>query len=144
VRNHATIIPFSIAELESGKAHLVMTSDDVMEPGATSVVMYASARFHDPNPKLYAAAAQAFEDAVDWINAHPREAAEIYVAREPRKEGTDWIEAMIRDPKRVQYSTTPHGMKVHADFMHDLGTLKNKPESWRDLFWENNWTKDGS
>ena len=52
VRSHATIIPFSIAEVESGKAHLVMRSDDVMEPGATSVVVCASARFHDSNPKL--------------------------------------------------------------------------------------------
>ncbi|MDR3531813.1 MAG: ABC transporter substrate-binding protein [Rhodopila sp.] len=144
VRNHATIIPFSIAELESGKAHLVMTSDDVMEPGATSVVVYASARFHDPNPKLYAATAQAFEDAIDWINAHPHEAAEIYLAWEPRKEGVDWVEKMIRDPARIRYSATPRGMQVHADFMHDVGTLKNKAESWKDLFWENMATKDGS
>ncbi|HEY0182886.1 MAG TPA: ABC transporter substrate-binding protein [Rhodopila sp.] len=144
VRNHATIIPFSVAELESGKAHLVMSSDDVMEPGATSVVVYASARFHDPNPKLYAATAQAFEDAIDWINAHPHEAAEIYVAREPRKEGVDWIEQMIRDPARVRYSATPRGMQVHADFMHDVGTLKNKATSWKDLFWENMAAKDGS
>lgn len=144
VRNHATIIPFSIAEVESGKAHLVMTSDDVMEPGATSVVVYASARFHDPNPKLYAATAQAYEDAIDWINAHPHEAAEIYVAREPRKEGVAWIEAMIRDPERVRYGATPRGMQVHADFMHKVGTLKNKAESWRDLFWENMGQKDGS
>jgi NitT/TauT family transport system substrate-binding protein len=144
VRNHATIIPFSIAELESGKAHLVMTSDAVMEPGATSVVVYASAKFHDPNPKLYAATAQAFEDAIDWINAHPHEAAEIYVAREPRKEGTAWIEKMIRDPATVRFSATPRGMQVHADFMHDVGTLKNKAASWKDLFWDNMWTKDGS
>ena len=89
VRNHATIIPFSIAELESGKAHLVLSSDDVMEPNATSVVVYASARFHDPNPKLYAATAQAFEDAIDWINTHPHEAAEIYIAREPRNFSLD-------------------------------------------------------
>jgi NitT/TauT family transport system substrate-binding protein len=40
VRNHATIIPFAVTELESDKAHLVMSSDDVMEPGATSVVVY--------------------------------------------------------------------------------------------------------
>ena len=144
VRNHATIIPFSIAELESGKAHLVMTSDEVMQPGATSVVVYASARFHDPNPKLYAATAQAYEDAIDWINAHPREAAEIYLAREPRKEGVAWIEAMIRDPARVRYDATPRGMQAHADFMHKAGTLKNKAESWRDLFWDNMEQKDGS
>jgi NitT/TauT family transport system substrate-binding protein len=144
VRNHATIIPFSIAELESGKAHLVMSSDDVMEPGATSVVVYASARFHDANPKLYAATAHAFEDAIDWINAHPHEAAELYLAREPQKQGVDWIERMVRDPARIQYGATPRGMQEHADFMHKVGTLKNKAESWKDLFWENMATKDGS
>jgi len=144
VRNHATIIPFSIAELKSGKAHLVMTSDDVMQLGATSVVVYASARFHDPNPKLYAATAQAFEDAIDWINAHPHEAAEIYVGREPQKQGIAWIEDMIRDPARIRYGSTPRGLQVHADFMHAVGTLKNKAGSWKDLFWENMASKDGS
>jgi NitT/TauT family transport system substrate-binding protein len=144
VRNHATIIPFSIAELESGKAHLVLSSDDVMEPNATSVVVYASARFHDPNPKLYAATAQAFEDAIDWINTNPHEAAEIYLAREPRKEGVDWIERMIRDPARVRYGATPIGMQTHADFMYKVGTLKHQPENWKDLFWENMAAKDGS
>jgi NitT/TauT family transport system substrate-binding protein len=144
VRNHATIIPFSIAELESGKAHLVMTSDDVMDPGATSTVVYASALFHDANPKLYAATAQAFEDAIDWVNANPHEAAAIYIAREPRKEGIDWVEKLIRDPALIRYSATPRGMQAHADFMHKVGTLKTKADSWKDLFWENMATKDGS
>jgi hypothetical protein len=31
VRSHASIIPFSVAELESGKAHLVMTPDQHLE-----------------------------------------------------------------------------------------------------------------
>lgn len=144
VRNHATIIPFSAAELESGKAHLVMTSDEVMEPGASTVVVYASARFHDANPRLYAATARAFEDAIDWISAHPHEAAELYVAREPQKNGVDWVERMIRDPKLIHYSATPRGLQAHANFMHDVGTLKNRPASWKDLFWENMASKDGS
>jgi NitT/TauT family transport system substrate-binding protein len=144
VRNHLTIIPFSVAELESGKAHLVLTSDDIMAPGATSVVVYASARFHDPNPKLYTATAQAFEDAIDWINANPHEAAELYLGREPNRRGVDWIERMIRDPSIIRYGATPSGMQAHADFMHDVGTLKNKAGSWKDLFWENMATKDGS
>jgi NitT/TauT family transport system substrate-binding protein len=144
VRNHATIIPFSTSELESGKTHIVLSSDDVMEPGSTSVVVWASARFHDPNPKLYAATAQAFEDAIDWINAHPHEAAEIYVAREPQKNGVDWVEHIIRDPANIRYSATPRGLQTHAEFMHAVGTLKNKPENWKDLFWENMANKDGS
>ena len=144
VRNHATIIPFSVSELESGKAHLVMTSDDYLTPGNSSVVMYATARFHDPNPKLYAATAAAFEDAIAFINRDPHAAAEIYVAREPQKRELGWIEAMIRNPKLITYGSTPRGIKEHADFMHAIGTLKNKPESWKELFWENVWDKNGS
>ena len=46
--------------------------------------------------------------------------------------------------KLVEFSATPRGTKKHADFMHAAGTLKNKPDSWKDLFWENMWSKDGS
>jgi hypothetical protein len=28
--------------------------------------------------------------------------------------------------------------------MHEVGTLKNKTDSWKDLFWENMATKDGN
>jgi NitT/TauT family transport system substrate-binding protein len=144
VKNHMTIIPFSVTELESGKAHLVMTSRDYLPPGTTAAMMYASARFHDPNPKLYAATVAAFEEATDFIHRDPHAAAEIYVAREPQKRELSWIEAMISDPKLISYDTTPRGIKAHADFMHAVGTLKTKPESWKDLFWENVYDKDGS
>jgi NitT/TauT family transport system substrate-binding protein len=144
VKNHASGIPFSVSELESGKAHLVMTSADYLTPGTTSSMIYASARFHDPNPKLYAATAAALEEATAIINRDPHTAAEIYVAHEPQKRELAWIETMIRDPKLIQYETTPRGIQEHADFMHAIGTLKNKPESWKDMFWENMADKDGS
>ena len=144
VKTHAAIIPFSVEEMESGKVHMVMNSDDYLEPGSSTAVMYANARFHDDNPKLYAATAAAFEEAFDFIKQHPRESAEIYIAREPQKRGLAWIEAMIVDPKLVRYSSTPRGTLAHAEFMHAAGTLKNKPTSWKELFWENNWSKDGS
>ena len=144
VKNHFTIIPFSQMEAESGKAHLVMTSDAYLAPNASGVVMYASARFHDPNPKLYAATVAAFEEAFDIIKRDPHLATQIYIAREPQKRDAAWIEAMITNPKQITFSSTPRGTKDHADFMHAIGTLKNQPESWKDLFWENETEKDGS
>jgi NitT/TauT family transport system substrate-binding protein len=144
VKNHATIIPFSVTELESGKAHLVMTSEDYLAHGTSSTLMYASARFHDPNPELYAATVAAFEEAVQIVNQDPHKAAEIYVAHEPQKRELSWIEAMIKDPKLILYDTTPRGTREHADFMHAIGTLNNQATSWKDLFWENEWGKDGS
>jgi NitT/TauT family transport system substrate-binding protein len=144
VRSHASIIPFSVTELESGKAHLVMTSDQYLEPASSSVVMWAGARFHDPNPKLYAAVVAAFEDAITLINRDPHLAAQIYVAREPQKHDLGWIEAMIRDPKLITYSSTPRGTLAHEQFMYKVGTLKHEAKSWQELFWENEAGKPGS
>jgi NitT/TauT family transport system substrate-binding protein len=144
IKTQAAIIPFSVQLMESGKVHLVMNSEDYIEPGSSVSVMYAGARFHDGSPRLYAATAAAFEDAFEFIRQHPHEAAQIYVAREPQKRELAWIEKMIVDPKLTRYSSTPRGMKAGADFMYAAGTLKNKPDSWKDLFWDNMWSKDGS
>jgi NitT/TauT family transport system substrate-binding protein len=144
VRTQAAIIPFSVEEMESGKVHMVMNSEDYLEPGSSIAVLYAGAGFHDGSPKLYAATAAAFEDAFDFIRQHPHEASEVFVAREPQKRELAWIEAMIVNPKLILYSSTPRGLKKHADFMYDAGTLKTKPDSWKDLVWDNMWSKDGS
>jgi NitT/TauT family transport system substrate-binding protein len=144
VRTQAAIIPFSIEEMESGKVHMVMNSEDYLEPGSSISVVYATAGFHDGSPKLYAATAAAYEEAFDFIHQHPHEAAEIYVAREPQKRELAWIEAMIVNPKLILYSSTPRGLKKHADFMYAAGTLKTKPDGWKDLVWDNMWSKDGS
>jgi ABC-type nitrate/sulfonate/bicarbonate transport system substrate-binding protein len=107
VRNHAAIIPISMAETELDKALPVLSSDDVRKPGASSGVVYASARFHDSNPKPYAERRHsvylaAVENALEWINVHPHEVAELYLAREPQKRGVDWIERRIRDPAQIR------------------------------------------
>lgn len=144
VKTHASIIPFSVIQLESGKVHQVMTSADYLDQGSSTVVMSATARFREGSPKLYAATAAAFEEAIDFIYENPRAAAEIFVARGPQKRELAWTEAMLTDKKLVEFSATPRGTKKHADFMHAAGTLKNKPDSWKDLFWDNMWSKDGS
>jgi NitT/TauT family transport system substrate-binding protein len=144
VKNHYTIVPFSVLEEESGKVHRVMTSDDYVTPGSSGTVMYASARFHDPNPKLYAAVAAAFEEAITFIGQDPKTAAAIYVNHEPQKRDLSWIEHIITDPKQITYSSTPRGITEHADFMFKLGTLKHQPLSWKELFWENVWDHDGN
>ena len=144
VRSQLAIAPFSVELMESGKVHQVMTSEDYLEKGASIAVLYASAKFHDGNPKLYAATAAALEDAFAFIHQHPHEAAQIYIAREPQKRGLPWIETMIVEGKVITYDSTPHGLMKHAEFMLAAGTMKNKPASWKDLVWDNMWGKDGS
>ena len=144
IRSQLAIVPFSVELMESGKVHKVMDSEDYLEPGSSLAVLYAGAKFHDGSPKLYAATAAAFEEAFDFIRQNPHEAAQVYIAREPQKRGLAWIEAMVVDPKLIRYSSTPRSLMKHAEFMHAAGTLKNKPESWKDLVWDNMWSKDGS
>jgi NitT/TauT family transport system substrate-binding protein len=144
VRSQLAIAPFSVQEMESGKVHLVMTSEDYLTPGASIAVLYGNAKFHDGSPKLYAATAAALEDAFAFIHQHPHEAAQVYVAREPQKHPLSWIENMIVAAKVISYDSTPRGLMKHAEFMVAAGTLKNKPTSWKDLVWDNMWGKDGS
>ena len=82
-----------------------------------------------PNPKLYAAVAAAFEEAITFISQDPKAAAEIYVNHEPQKRDLSWVENIIKDPKQITYSSTPRGIKEHADFMYKLGTLKHQAGS---------------
>lgn len=144
VRSQAAIIPFSVEAMKSGKVHMVMNSEDYMDPGASIAVLYGSAKFHDASPKLYAATAAAFEEAFDFIRQNPHKSAQIFVAREPQKRELSWIEAMIVNPKLIRYNSTPRGLMKHAEFMHAAGSLKNMPENWKDLVWDNMWRKDGS
>ncbi len=144
VRSQLAITPFADEMMESGKVHLVMNSEDYIEAGSSISALYVAPRFHDANPKLYAATAAAMEDAFAFIKSNPHESAQIYVAREPQKRALAWIEAMIVNPAIMRYSSTPKGFKKGADFMFEAGTLKTKAESWKDLVWENMWGKDGS
>ena len=144
VRSQLAITPFADEMLETGKVHLVMNSEDYIEPGSSVSALYAPAKFHDGSPKLYAATAAALEDAFAFIKTNPHEAAQIYVGREPQKRDLAWIEALMTNPKILRYSATPKGFKKGADFMFEAGTLKTKPESWKDLVWDNLWVKDGS
>ena len=133
VRSQLAIAPFSVEMLESGKVHQVMDSRDYLEPGSSVAVLYASAKFREGSPKLYDATAAAIREAFDIIHKDPHGAARVYVAREPQKRELAWIENMIRDPKTIYYDPVPRGFQKSAEFMVAAGTLKNKPESWKDL-----------
>jgi NitT/TauT family transport system substrate-binding protein len=96
--------------------------------------MLTSRRFHDANPKICAAMLAAIEQASEFVKAHPRETAEIYLAASGDKQSTiDAVAEMIADPD-VDYTTTPANVMAVVEFMHKVGRLKHRPDSWKDLF----------
>ncbi|HJV82375.1 ABC transporter substrate-binding protein [Noviherbaspirillum sp.] len=131
---HFTSPPYMYRELEQQGIHRILSSDDVMGGTTTFSMIYSSSKFHDANPKTYKAVLAAFSEAVDFIEKNQKEAAQIYLRVSGDKKSTqEDIEKQIAD-KNLTFTTTPLNIKKYADFMYDVGSIKNKPDSWKDVF----------
>ena len=125
--------PFQNTALENPQVHTVLNSYDVMGGPNTFLMVWATKKFRDENPKTYKAVVDAMKEATDSVNADKKRAAEIYVREGGGKESVDKILKLMTDPQ-VKYTMAPENVLPYAQFMHKIGTLKNEPKSWKDLF----------
>jgi NitT/TauT family transport system substrate-binding protein len=110
----------------------VVNSADIF--GALTIIMsYTTKRFYDANPKLSAAFVAAADEAAQFIAANKREAARIYIELAQVKTSEDEMLRMLNDPD-TRFSAAPQGAMTYANFMADIGTLKQRPAGWKDLF----------
>ena len=70
------------------------------------------------------------------INRDKKAAAEAYLRISKDKDTVNNILAMLNDPAIV-YTTTPQNVMKYVDFMAKTGSIKVKPDSWKDLFFPN-------
>jgi NitT/TauT family transport system substrate-binding protein len=127
--------PFQYAELKVPGIHTVASSNEIMGGPHTFTLVYTTGAFHDANPKLYRAFLAAIKEAIDLINRDKSGAAKIYIDMTRAKESVSDIVAILDDPQ-VKFTMTPEGTMKFADFMHQIGSIKNKPSSWKDYFFE--------
>jgi NitT/TauT family transport system substrate-binding protein len=132
IKSQFTSPPFQNQALEKG-ARVVLNSYDIMGGPNTFLMVWTTSKFRSENPKAYKALVDALREATDSINANKRRAAEMYVAEGGGKENVDKILELMNDPQ-VRYTLAPERVLPYALFMHQIGTLKNKPGSWKDLF----------
>ena len=134
VNSHYSIAPYYHQQLAAPGIHQVVKSHDTIGGKHINGVLLVAKRFHDANPKICAAVLAAQEEANAYISAEPRKTAEIYLAAtNDRRASADDMARIIADPDN-DYTTTPlHTMKF-AEFMHAVGSLKRKPQSWKDLY----------
>lgn len=132
---HFTSPPFHQRERKDPHVHTILTTDDVMGGSTTFTMVSTTTRFREQNPKIFAAVLQAIEEADRRIVDDKKTAAEILLASEGGEKGfsVDEIVKVLDDP-HVKFTTTPENVMKYATFMHDIGSLKNRPASWRDLF----------
>lgn len=132
---HFTSPPFYQRELKDPRIHTVLTTDDILGGSTTFTMISTTARFREQNPKLFAAVLKALEEANRRIIADKKTAAEILLASTGGEKGFsvgEIVEA-LNDP-HVKFTTTPENVMKYGAFMHDVGSIKNRPSSWKDLF----------
>jgi NitT/TauT family transport system substrate-binding protein len=134
VNAHFTSSPFHEEEMKIPGTRTITTNYEILGGPATAVVITSSTKFREANPKVYSAFLAGLKEAIDTINKDKRAAAKIYLEMANDKKNTvDDIYRMISD-RDYAYTLTPQKVFKTAAFMAEIGSIKEAPASWKDLF----------
>lgn len=135
--------PFMYLQLQNNHARTVLSSYSVMEGPTTFILMWTSQKFHDANPRHHQAVLNALEEANKYIKENPRGAAEAFIKNQKSKLDLAFVQEMIANPEN-RFTTTPQNLMKYADFMSRIGSLKQRPASWKDVFFPEVHDRQGS
>lgn len=131
---HFSSPPFAQREKRDPRVRTILLSDDVMGGSTTFTMVSTTTKFRDQNPKVYAAFLKALEEADAMITADRKSAAALFLASTSDKGfSVQEIVEVLSDP-HTRFTTTPENVMKYADFMHRIGSIRNQPSSWKDLF----------
>lgn len=132
VAAHFTAPPFSFLEIADGKGKVrtLINSYDILGGRTSFILLVGSDKWRQQHPKAYQAVSEAFKEAIEWTNANKGKAAELYVKEEKSKESVEAVTEQMN--KDTLFSITPDRISTYADFMHEIGSVKNKM-SWQQL-----------
>ena len=131
---HYAVAPFYQYEQASPKLHPILKSYDTFGGHHINGTLIGTRRFREANPQATAAVLAAQIEANELINAHPEQAAAIYLemARDTRSTPAE-MTAIVADPDN-DWTTVPAGVEKLTAFMVRVGRLKHRPKSWQDLY----------
>ncbi len=131
---HYTSPPFHHREIKEKNIRTIQTTSDVMGGSTTFTMISTTERFQKANPKVFSAFLAALKESMQMIAADKKGAAAVLLAS---MGGKGWeIDELVAilDDKDIKYTTAPENVMKYAEFMNSIGTLKNKPASWKELF----------
>ena len=136
--------PFQEQELAGNpKAHIVLSSYQVLGGPSSATVLYATEKFRKDNPKTYKAFVGALDEAAKFVTANPDKAADTYIRVSNAKIDRDLLLKIIKNPE-VQFKITPQNTYPLAEFMQRVGAIKNKLASVKDYFFDDAHINGGS
>lgn len=133
ITGHLSSAPFQYLQLKDPKIHKVFSSYDVLGGPHTANLVWAKESFRTQNPKTYRAFLDALAEAVALIQRNPEAAVDAYRAQNKGDLDRDFVLSLLKDPD-IRYTLAPERVEQFASFMHKVGAIRNKPASWKDVF----------
>lgn len=131
---HYTSPPFHHREIKDKAVRTIQTTNDVMGGSTTFTMISTTERFQKANPKVFGAFVAALKESHQMIASDKQAAAKVLLASMGGKgwEISELVE--ILGDKDIKYTTAPENLMKYAEFMNSIGSIKGKPESWKDMF----------
>jgi NitT/TauT family transport system substrate-binding protein len=131
---HFTSPPFHQRERKDPRTRTILNSDEVMGGATTFTMLSTTTAFREKNPKAYTAVLKALDESIGVILSDREDAADILLQSTGASGfSREEIIAVLND-RDVKFTTTPEHLMKYADFMHEIGSLKQHPNTWKDLF----------
>jgi NitT/TauT family transport system substrate-binding protein len=140
---HFASPPFLYQETAKPGLHQVISSYEILGGKATFNVVWSTSKFHDANPKAYAAFVAAFEEATNLIVKDKRAAAEVYKRMTGANDSIEELVKQLSDPE-VEFTLTPHQTMKTAEFLFKTKRVNRKPSDWKELYFPNVHNRPGS
>lgn len=143
ITSHFTSPPFSFQQLKNPAIRRVVNSFDVLGGPATFNSAYATSKFRNENPRTFKAVFDALSEAHEFIQKNQADAISIYIAAESSKLEPAFIKEMMDSPY-MKHTIVPKQTMKYALFMNKIGSLRNRPSSWKDYYFPDAHGVDGS
>jgi len=133
INNVFSVPPFQFQQLDKPGIRTILNSFDIMDGPHTFTVAWTSTRFREKNPVLYKALIAALKEATDIVDKNRAKAAGYWIEDVKSKLPLDKVTAVISGPQ-VRWTMTPENAMKFANFMASVGSIKEAPKSWKDMF----------
>jgi NitT/TauT family transport system substrate-binding protein len=131
--NAFATLPFQYQQLDHKEIHTVLNSFDVLDGPHTGALTWTSTRFHDSNPLLYKALIAAIEEATAMLHKSVEAGSQYWIENTRSKIPLDQVVKIAGNPQ-ITWTMTPQKSMRFAEFMHAVGSIKQKPADWKELF----------
>lgn len=130
---HLTSSPFIIRERENENYSEIKAVNEIWPDGNTFLVALGAASLETENPELFAAVEEGFEEAIEFINDHQQETAEI--AADYLDQDVETTLADLQEETSMFFGDLK-GASQMADFMYRAGFMDTEV-SFEDLTFSN-------